>query len=196
MTVRDGTVSLLPCPFCGSTDTRLGRQGKYGDGDHVVHCDVCRIEGPEGNSSAEAIAAWNCRSVPSEPVAWRVKLIMGRDEEDGGDYWKTTIVTNPEFVRELDPVLNEIIPLYPSPPSKEVTPAMVEAGDLSRALSALDAAGYAMVPKLELNLMKATLSCVHRWAIEKKGNGSTAEERLSVIANHPGITGFPFLEQS
>lgn len=68
--------------------------------------------------------------------------------------------------------------------------------DISRALSALDAAGYAMVPKLELNLMKATLSCVHRWAIEKKGNGSTAEERLSVIANHPGITGFPFLEQS
>lgn len=39
----------------------------------------------------------------------------------------------------------------------------------------------------KLKLAQTTINFVRRWAVEKEGNGTSAEERLSVIANHPGI---------
>lgn len=51
----------------------------------------------------------------AEPVAWQVTLPMGREDEDGGGYLQTTIATNPEFVKTLDPVRNKVEPLYASP---------------------------------------------------------------------------------
>lgn len=36
-----------------------------------------------------------------------------------------------------------------------------------------------------LDLYEAAISFVRRWAIEKYGNGTSAEERLSAIAHHP-----------
>lgn len=38
-----------------------------------------------------------------------------------------------------------------------------------------------------LDMYEVALSFVRRWAIEKDGNGTSAEERLSAIAHHPGI---------
>lgn len=40
------------------------------------------------------------------------------------------------------------------------------------------------------DLLETTVSFVRRWAVEKEGNGTSAEERLSAIANHPGVKFF------
>ena len=54
--------ALRPCPFCGGHNL----QG------HPIHlrveCIDCYAEGPEANSRAEAIAAWNARPGGDEAV--------------------------------------------------------------------------------------------------------------------------------
>jgi hypothetical protein len=40
---------------------------------------------------------------------------------------------------------------------------------------------------VELENLRMTIEFVRRWAIDKEGNGTSAAERLSAIANHPGI---------
>ena len=61
--------ALRPCPFCGGHNL----QG------HPIHlrveCIDCYAEGPEANSRAEAIAAWNARPGGGEAV---------REAEDRG----------------------------------------------------------------------------------------------------------------
>ncbi len=44
-----------PCPFCGSSDTRVNR-GKW------VECNNCRCFGPSGDTIEEAVILWNMRS--------------------------------------------------------------------------------------------------------------------------------------
>ena len=39
----------------------------------------------------------------------------------------------------------------------------------------------------KLDIHETALSFVHRWAVQKEGNGTSAEERLSAIAHHPAI---------
>lgn len=38
-----------------------------------------------------------------------------------------------------------------------------------------------------LKLTEETIGFVRRWAIDKEGNGTSAEERLSAITHHPGV---------
>jgi len=58
---------LLPCPFCGDS----AFSGTTLDGDHYVMCrsENCWAMAGYLPTKAEAIAAWNRRSEPSEPVA-------------------------------------------------------------------------------------------------------------------------------
>jgi len=75
--------SLLPCPFCGK-QPKLNDYIAEGKAEYVsVSCGHPVSDGPDGHDdgtlTAEAcadtrdlaIAAWNRRSEPSEPVAWR-----------------------------------------------------------------------------------------------------------------------------
>lgn len=39
----------------------------------------------------------------------------------------------------------------------------------------------------QLKIYSETIEFVRRWAIDKEGNGTSAEERLSAIAHHPGV---------
>lgn len=61
--------ALRPCPFCGGHNLQV----------HPIHlrveCIDCYAEGPEANSRAEAIAAWNARPGGDEAV---------REAEDRG----------------------------------------------------------------------------------------------------------------
>jgi len=54
-------VALLPCPFCGDTDSLYTRDGldEYGP---TITCGKCIASGPQGHTTAEAIAAWNTRA--------------------------------------------------------------------------------------------------------------------------------------
>lgn len=47
--------SPLPCPFCGSTNTRAvgSRQDRY------IQCKQCEADGPLKPTNAEALTAWN-----------------------------------------------------------------------------------------------------------------------------------------
>ena len=59
------TDELLPCPFCGGeASKRLFYKGKY-----RVHCNVCDANSDDvWDTEAEAIAAWNRRSVTASAV--------------------------------------------------------------------------------------------------------------------------------
>lgn len=56
-------MSLLPCPFCGVTDTYLAKRLVRGDLGVFVTCGACAAEGPMSvTSSADAEAMWNTRA--------------------------------------------------------------------------------------------------------------------------------------
>lgn len=88
MTVQepiDREAELLPCPFCGglrgppaASSWLMGRaeemQTKADVYGHQVRC-ICGAGGPDHNSEAEAIAAWNRRASPPVPAG------------DGDDRW-------------------------------------------------------------------------------------------------------------
>ena len=56
---------------------------------------------------------------------------------------------------------------------------------LAARVTAAEAERDALQRKLDMH--EAALSFVHRWAVQKEGNGTSAEERLSAIAHHPAI---------
>lgn len=66
---------LLPCPFCGNTDT-LWEQTRREEGEwsglrehYWIECDRCDVQGPsymEGADGQDHIEQWNRR--PSEPI--------------------------------------------------------------------------------------------------------------------------------
>ncbi len=62
---------LLPCPFGCSRGTEMAYGGvpqhnHYPDNRYRLHC-TCGAVGPHGNTSKEAIAAWNLRAAPASP---------------------------------------------------------------------------------------------------------------------------------
>jgi len=50
---------LEPCPFCGTGRVRLAQVVDF----HFVKCDFCGNEGLKDDDKAEAIAAWNRRTI-------------------------------------------------------------------------------------------------------------------------------------
>lgn len=66
---------------------------------------------------------------------------------------------------------------------------------IERLTAELKNCGAALAEEVEFRLgvearvkvLEEALEFVRRWAIDKEGNGTSAEERLSAIANHPGI---------
>jgi Lar family restriction alleviation protein len=62
---------LLPCPFCGGA-AKIVHHHKYAV---TARCMACECDGPDVETEAEAIAAWNLRTIPtfcdrcSSPVA-------------------------------------------------------------------------------------------------------------------------------
>ena len=61
------TPALKPCPFCEQNGDNLRPQDSDSHELHWIFCLRCECEGPVGNTPAEAIAAWNKRSVGSAP---------------------------------------------------------------------------------------------------------------------------------
>lgn len=64
--------ALLPCPFCGGPDTRLfNRPDEFNRTSRGVQCanGDCFIKGPEFETEAEAIAAWNRRAAPTDDLS-------------------------------------------------------------------------------------------------------------------------------
>lgn len=56
---------LLPCPFCGRTDTlHFDRYQCDGEWWGYVECTECVATGPVGKLKGEAIDAWNRRINP------------------------------------------------------------------------------------------------------------------------------------
>lgn len=54
---------LKPCPFCGSENAAPYAVKSC----HSVLCVACGGEGPEAESEAAAIEAWNRRALPEPP---------------------------------------------------------------------------------------------------------------------------------
>lgn len=112
---------LLPCPFCGTSDSFVEREDFTSS---YVQCDHCLARGPvecqesddeeiPGKSAAEL--SWNTRidptpdarcGVQTEPVAWRVRNDFG--------HWHTT---NDSRIAETWAKIEklEVQPLYLSP---------------------------------------------------------------------------------
>lgn len=68
-------------------------------------------------------------------------------------------------------------------PNGEAAAALMR--EAQAVLSAAEAERDALQRKLDLH--EAALAFVHRWAVQKEGNGTSAEERMSAIAHHPAI---------
>jgi len=63
----DSVIKLQPCPFCGSSKTRI-TSFENGTGiekvqGYVVNCMKCWTFGPIANSSEQAQTKWNFRRV-------------------------------------------------------------------------------------------------------------------------------------
>lgn len=88
---------VLPCPFCDGlrgppvpSSWMMGRADEMGTTadvwGHQVRC-ICGAGGPDRNSEAEAVAAWNQRALSASPargegdapVAWRVVSPSGEE---------------------------------------------------------------------------------------------------------------------
>lgn len=66
MTQHD-TLTLEPCPFCGSSDIRMHVYGEStpGEPDAFAQCHDCTTTGPNGHDRASATEAWNRRAALS-----------------------------------------------------------------------------------------------------------------------------------
>ena len=61
---------IKPCPFCGGEPhlTTLGSSEGYDHGG-AIHCTNCAVETPLGDTSQEAIDAWNSRDDKSRWIS-------------------------------------------------------------------------------------------------------------------------------
>lgn len=68
-TESQSDVELLPCPFCGGEARSYYNSSCDCCGfiSGVVHCRSCPAEVNHFNTEAEAIAAWNTRTLPRDP---------------------------------------------------------------------------------------------------------------------------------
>jgi len=142
------TVTLAPCPFCGSTeaqaiDRTCDRDTPYNPADYAYPRVICRcgvqVPGENWRGKDTAIAAWNRRAASNPapsgeavPVAWRVRERYPMDPELDAAIvkrgrWRYH-KDKPEWAG-LDNT-SEAQPLYAAPPSPaqgvEITDAMVE----------------------------------------------------------------------
>lgn len=49
--------SILPCPFCGSSDIRL--ISGFANASRYVKCEACSSRGPTESREHQAISIWN-----------------------------------------------------------------------------------------------------------------------------------------
>jgi len=113
-----GTNGILPCPFCGSRNTKLHDR-------HMawVSCIDCGLEAPSETDVTidQAITYWNTRAVvqrSQEPVTWFYEMahyIKPSDENPLRD-WRRVVTFDPPPTIPKYGVRN-VVPLYASPPS-------------------------------------------------------------------------------
>lgn len=92
--MANGTVSLLPCPFCGGAVWFGDVQKPDGQSEWIISgyrawCSECKTSMDEKPTKAEATSAWNLRSVPTpvKPVEWKQHTEgVWRSETLIGDY--------------------------------------------------------------------------------------------------------------
>lgn len=60
-----GDETILPCPFCGSTDLQVNKP-EVGRLHYFVFC-ACGVDGPRYGNRERAIEAWNRRATPPVP---------------------------------------------------------------------------------------------------------------------------------
>ena len=79
---------LKPCPYCGATpEERL---------DEVVWCPSCGLQGPEGDSEENAIAAWNALPRREDPKLFshlhffpgRLQFTREKPTKTGFYFWR------------------------------------------------------------------------------------------------------------
>lgn len=75
---EQGSVKLLPCPFCGCIGTVTRPKWK-------VMCINCNAEGPQRVTNHEAKAAWNHRT-PSVADCNANPTTQQEDKSNGEDY--------------------------------------------------------------------------------------------------------------
>lgn len=81
MTTPGEKERLLPCPFCGCADNDAASQcAAISDDLYSIWCGLCLAEGPACDSEAEAIAAWNKRSVSSDRAGVIEECIAAAEE--------------------------------------------------------------------------------------------------------------------
>lgn len=111
------TPELLPCPFCGGA----AAHHRYGVSQHIVSCGPCDLHLAPQESAAEAIAAWNKRTLTDEMVergatAIFVETKQGPKADDSwpkDEVWKKVWVDYPDirkpFLKQARACLTEAI---------------------------------------------------------------------------------------
>jgi Lar family restriction alleviation protein len=83
---------LLPCPFCGSHPSLMGRNSFITGDSAAIRCDNCQVAGPWRRSVNDAVAAWNTRaqlvSLKASPAGEGI-LIPQPQCPIHGDQWCT-----------------------------------------------------------------------------------------------------------
>ena len=104
--------NLLPCPFCGGE----ARHYTPGPTDHHIECRSCAADVGGYMEKAEAIAAWNARSVTAAAVmGYEAALAERTCELDGTISWEWRATSTAFYTHSLS-CGHEVTTTEPEPP--------------------------------------------------------------------------------
>jgi len=85
---------ISSCPFCNNSELVLHPivvTGGGGADSRYIHCDTCGADGPQSFSAAEAIQAWNVRSIITSHIhdesgeARMIEMLRREDMDHAAD---------------------------------------------------------------------------------------------------------------